>query len=80
MHTDRFVIFKFQDEWLVTYSDRTQTTFETLQDAERSAFEAADCLASSGCSVSVLILPDGSEDLTQPQAGGERHPRSVRLN
>ena len=61
MHTDRFVVFKFQDEWLVTYADRKQTAFATRQDAERSAFDAADSLASSGHAVSVLIIPDEAE-------------------
>jgi hypothetical protein len=61
MHTDRFVVFKFQGEWLVTYADRKQTAFATRQDAERSAFDAADSLASSGHAVSVLIIPDEAE-------------------
>ncbi|MBD2749043.1 hypothetical protein IC232_20350 [Microvirga sp. BT688] len=64
MHTDRFVVFKFQGEWLVTYADRKQTAFATWQDAERSAFDAADSLASSGHAVSVLILPDEAEATT----------------
>lgn len=64
MHTDRFVVFKFQDEWLVTYADRKQTAFATRQDAERSAFDAADTLASSGHAVSVLIIPDEAEATT----------------
>jgi hypothetical protein len=62
MHTDRFVVFKFQGEWLVTYADRKQTAFATRQDAERSAFDAADILASSGHAVSVLIIPDEAEE------------------
>lgn len=61
MHTDRFVVFKFDGEWLVTYADRKQTAFATRQDAERSAFDAADSLASSGHAVSVLIIPDEAE-------------------
>lgn len=64
MHTDRFVVFKFQDEWLVTYADRKQTAFATRQDAERSAFDAADSLASSGHAVSVLIIPEEAEATT----------------
>ena len=64
MHTDRFVVFKFQGEWLVTYADRKQTAFATRQDAERSAFDAADTLASSGHAVSVLIIPDEVEGAT----------------
>jgi hypothetical protein len=66
MHTDRFVVFKFQDEWLVTYADREQSAFATRQDAERSAFDAADMLASHGHAVSVLIIPDGSGDASKP--------------
>jgi len=66
MHTDRFVVFKFQDEWLVTYADREQSAFATRQDAERSAFDAADTLASHGRAVSVLILPDGTGDASGP--------------
>ncbi|MBB4039458.1 hypothetical protein GGR34_001100 [Microvirga flocculans] len=62
MHTDRFVVFKFQGEWLVTYADRKQTAFATRQDAERSAFDAADTLASSGHAVSVLIIPDTPDE------------------
>ncbi|MBJ6125810.1 hypothetical protein [Microvirga splendida] len=61
MHTDRFVVFKFQGEWLVTYADRLQTAFATREDAERSAFDAAGMLASSGHAVSVLIIPDGAD-------------------
>jgi len=66
MHTDRFVVFKFQDEWLVTYADREQSAFATRQDAERSAFDAADTLASHGHAVSVLIIPDGASDASKP--------------
>jgi hypothetical protein len=64
MHTDRFVVFRFQGEWLVTYADRKQTAFATRQDAERSAFDAADRLASNGHAVSVLIIPDEVEATT----------------
>ncbi|WP_262030424.1 hypothetical protein [Microvirga sp. Mcv34] len=66
MHTDRFVVFKFQDEWLVTYADREQSAFATRQDAERSAFDAADTLASHGHAVSVLIIPDTTGDASKP--------------
>jgi hypothetical protein len=80
MHTDRFVVFKFQDEWLVTYADREQTAFATRQDAERSAFEAADMLASSGHAVSVLIIPDGSEDVPRPDSTLDKPTRRESLN
>ncbi len=72
MHTDRFVVFKFQGEWLVTYADRKQTAFATRQDAERSAFDAADILASSGHAVSVLIIPDEPEAATPPPEKSEQ--------
>ncbi|MEE1611066.1 hypothetical protein [Microvirga sp. CF3016] len=80
MHTDRFVVFKFQDEWLVTYADREQTAFATRQDAERSAFEAADMLASSGHAVSVLIIPDGSKEVARPDPTPEKPTRKESLN
>jgi hypothetical protein len=80
MHTDRFVVFKFQDEWLVTYADRKQTAFATRQDAERSAFDAADTLASSGHAVSVLIIPDSSETVSDPYAGLDIQTRKAGLN
>jgi hypothetical protein len=80
MHTDRFVVFKFQDEWLVTYADRKQTAFATRQDAERSAFDAADTLASSGHAVSVLIIPDSSETTSDPYAGLDIQTRRTGLN
>ena len=80
MHTDRFVVFKFQGEWLVTYADREQTAFATRQDAERSAFDAADTLASNGHAVSVLIIPDGSEDIANPYSHMEGSIRKKSLN
>jgi len=80
MHTDRFVVFKFQDEWLVTYADREQTAFATRQDAERSAFDAADMLASNGHAVSVLIIPDGSDDVSNSVSHAEGFFRKNSLN
>jgi hypothetical protein len=80
MHTDRFVVFKFQDEWLVTYADRKQTAFATRQDAERSAFDAADTLASSGHAVSVLIIPDGSEAVADACSSLAPQARKAGLN
>jgi hypothetical protein len=80
MHTDRFVVFKFQDEWLVTYADREQAAFATRQDAERSAFDAADVLASNGRAVSVLIIPDGSKDVSKPYLAMEGFIRKKSLN
>ena len=80
MHTDRFVVFKFQDEWLVTYADREQTSFATREDAERSAFDAADILASNGHAVSVLIIPDGSDDVSKSYSHVEGSVRKKNLN
>ena len=79
MHTDRFVVFKFRDEWLVTYEDRTQTTFATLQDAERSAFDAANGLVCNGHSVSVLIIPDKPEASTKHQPRNNKSRRGINL-
>jgi hypothetical protein len=64
-HTERFVVFQAQCEWLVTYRDRTQIAYSTREEAETSAFHAADALASQGHAVSVLILPD------EPYASGQ---------
>ena len=59
MHMNRFVVFPLEDEWLVTYGDRKQVSFTTREEAEQSAFQAADGMASNGHAVSVLIMPDG---------------------
>jgi hypothetical protein len=61
MHMDRFVVFQVENEWLVTYGDRTQIAFATREEAETSAFHAADAMASTGRAVSVLIMPDGPD-------------------
>lgn len=66
-HTERFVVFQVQNEWLVTYKDRTQISYLTREEAETSAFNAADALASQGYAVSVLIMPDGPD-------AHEQHP------
>jgi hypothetical protein len=58
---DRFVVFQVQDEWLVSYGDRTQIAYSTREEAENSAFHAADAMASQGHAVSVLIMPDGPD-------------------
>lgn len=80
MYTERFVVFRFRDEWLVSYQDRTQTTFSTLQDAERSAFEAATDLAGNGRSVSVLIIPGSPEGGLKPHEGSEKARRRAKLS
>jgi len=61
MHMDRFVVFQLEDEWLVSYGDRKQIAFKTRDEAENSAFGAADALASRGQAVSVLIMPSGPD-------------------
>jgi hypothetical protein len=60
-HTERFVVFQVQNEWIVTYGDRTQISYPTREKAEESAFNAADALAAQGRAVSVLIMPDGPD-------------------
>ena len=77
MHMDRFVVFQVQDEWLVTYGDRTQIAFTTREEAESSAFHAADAMASQGHAVSVLIMPDGPDaDGRYPAVLSGRTPRT----
>ncbi len=64
---ERFVVFQVLSEWLVTYADRAQISYSTREEAETSAFQAADALATQGHAVSVVILP------AQPDADDE-HP------
>ena len=54
-------MFQTQNEWLVTYGDRTQISYPSREEAETSAFNAANALASQGYAVSVLIMPDGPD-------------------
>jgi hypothetical protein len=76
-HTERFVVFQLQNEWLVTYGDRTQMAYPTREEAEDSAFNAADALASQGRAVSVLIMPDGPDTNEQsPMILSGRIPRA----
>jgi hypothetical protein len=80
MHMNRFVVFQLEDEWLVTYADRTQVSCATREEAEHSAFHAADAMAARGHAVSVLIMPNGLEAHTQHQAircGHTRFHQSV---
>jgi hypothetical protein len=63
MHMDRFVVLQVENEWLVTYGDHTRMAFATREEAETSAFEAADAMASNGRAVSVLLMP-GEADAT----------------
>ena len=67
MHMNRFVVFEVENEWLVTYGDRQHASFTAREDAERSAFRAADALASDGHAVSVLILPTIRDANLQPK-------------
>lgn len=77
MHMDRFVVFQVQDEWLVTYGDRTQAAFATREEAEGSAFHSADAVASQGRAVSVVIMPNGLDaNGHYPGAPSERTPQS----
>ena len=80
MHINRFVVFQLEDEWLVTYGDRNQIAFTTREEAERSAFSAADALASSGLAVSVLIMPTGPDLDGQDFAILSGHAPRVRLS
>ena len=64
-HIERFVVFQVQDEWLVTHQDRTRISYSTREEAETSAFNAADAMASQGHTVSVLIVPN------EPDADGQ---------
>jgi hypothetical protein len=80
LHTNRFVVIQVEDEWLVTYGDRTQIAFTTREQAERSAFEAADVLARSGQAVSVLIMPNGAEADAPHFAILTGHIPQVQLN
>lgn len=74
----RFVVFQLKDEWLVAHGDRTRISFASRKEAERSAFDAADALASSGQAVSVLIMPDGPDADAQHYAVLSGHlPRTV---
>jgi hypothetical protein len=76
-HTERFVVFQVQNEWLVTYGDRTQISYPTREEAEDSAFSAADALASQGHTVSVLIMPDGPDASRQyPMVLSGRTPQA----
>ena len=61
MHMNRFVVFQLEEEWLVTYGDRTQVACPTREQAEHSAFHAADAMAAEGHALSVLIMPNGLE-------------------
>jgi hypothetical protein len=80
MHVDRFVVIQFQDEWLVTYGDRKQIAFASREEAENSAFSAADALASNGRSVSVLIMPSGPDKDPDAHAVISGRSPGFRLN
>ena len=75
MPMNRFVVFQLEDEWLVTYGDRTQVSCTTREQAEHSALHAADAMAARGHAVSVLIMPNGLEAHAQHQAVRCGHTR-----
>ena len=44
-HTERFVVFHVENEWLVTYEDSTWISYLTRrEEAETSAFKCRRCL------------------------------------
>jgi hypothetical protein len=55
MHVHRFVVFQVKHEWFVVYEDRRRLGFTTREDAEASAFKAADTAVSQGHTASVLV-------------------------
>src|SRR3712207_1632033 len=59
MSIGRFVVLHRRGEWLVTYANSDLASFSTREEAEHSAFNAADRLAMNGHAVSVLIMPEG---------------------
>ena len=80
MYMNRFVVFQLENEWLVTCGDRTQISFATRREAEQSAFNAADALASNGHAVSVLIMPEGPDVDAENYALLSGHTPRVRQN
>jgi hypothetical protein len=79
-HTERLVVFQIQNEWLVTYGDRAQISYPTREEAESSAFDAADALASRGYAVSVLIMPSGPDTIGQDPIGFSGCPSQSDLS
>jgi hypothetical protein len=77
---NRFVVFEVEGEWLVTCGDRAQVSFTSREEAEKSAFAAADALASNGHAVSVLIMPDGPAADAQGYAILSGHAPQNRQN
>ena len=59
MSIGRFVVLHHRGEWLVTYGNSDPAAFTNREEAESSAFSAADTLALNGHPVSVVILPEG---------------------
>jgi hypothetical protein len=55
MHVHRFVVFRVKHEWFVVYEDRRRLGFATREEAEASAFGAADTAFSQGHTTSVLV-------------------------
>jgi hypothetical protein len=55
MQVHRFVVFQIQGEWLVVYEDRRRIGFVCREEAEASAFAAADAAIAQGHTTSVLV-------------------------
>jgi hypothetical protein len=51
----RFVVFRVNHEWFVVYEDLRRLSFATREEAEASAFDAADAAISQGHTISVLV-------------------------
>jgi hypothetical protein len=59
VHMERFVVLVADGDWLVTYRNRAMAAYATRDEAETSAFRAAEVLAAKGLPVSVVVIPDG---------------------
>ncbi len=72
MTMERFVVPPSEGAWWVSFADKTQLSFETLRDAERCAFAAAEASAAEGRPVTVLIVPT-PEGFLPPLGGNDNH-------
>ena len=55
VHVHRFVVFRVNHEWFVVYEDLRRLSFATREEAEASAFDAADAAIAQGHTISVLV-------------------------
>ena len=55
IHVHRFVVFRVNHEWFVMYEDLRRLSFTTREEAEASAFDAADAAIAQGHTISVLV-------------------------